>query len=104
MAMNGGVRVMPKKTHETPLGKLTAIILPLTRFTFPRFLWLSRPAMFSCFSSYVLKSSIICYNFFFSSRRRHTRSKRDWSSDVCSSNLAKHIEFSLLGERRDFGP
>src|SRR5207249_9328490 len=23
----------------------------------------------------------------FSSRRRHTRSKRDWSSDVCSSDL-----------------
>src|SRR5699024_11607612 len=35
---------------------------------------------------------IIVYNgihkfFFFSSRRRHTRSKRDWSSDVCSSDL-----------------
>src|SRR5699024_11426544 len=28
---------------------------------------------------------LIC--FFFSSRRRHTRSKRDWSSDVCSSDL-----------------
>src|SRR5437868_94345 len=28
--------------------------------------------------------------FFFSSRRRHTRSKRDWSSDVCSSDLAAH--------------
>src|SRR5699024_10555591 len=27
------------------------------------------------------------YRFFFSSRRRHTRSKRDWSSDVCSSDL-----------------
>src|SRR5699024_11741238 len=27
-------------------------------------------------------------SFFFSSRRRHTRSKRDWSSDVCSSDLA----------------
>src|SRR5438067_4635095 len=27
--------------------------------------------------------------FFFSSRRRHTRSKRDWSSDVCSSDLAR---------------
>src|SRR5207249_5489852 len=27
--------------------------------------------------------------FFFSSRRRHTRSKRDWSSDVCSSDLLK---------------
>src|SRR5699024_7032348 len=25
--------------------------------------------------------------FFFSSRRRHTNSKRDWSSDVCSSDL-----------------
>src|SRR5215207_2034385 len=27
--------------------------------------------------------------FFFSSRRRHTRSTRDWSSDVCSSDLWK---------------
>src|SRR5712664_523605 len=27
--------------------------------------------------------------FFFSSRRRHTRSDRDWSSDVCSSDLVK---------------
>src|SRR5690606_41240905 len=26
--------------------------------------------------------------FFFSSRRRHTRFSRDWSSDVCSSDLA----------------
>src|SRR2546428_479487 len=28
-----------------------------------------------------------CVVFFFSSRRRHTRSDRDWSSDVCSSDL-----------------
>src|SRR5207245_6433012 len=28
--------------------------------------------------------------FFFSSRRRHTRCYRDWSSDVCSSDL--HVE------------
>src|SRR3712207_7963927 len=27
------------------------------------------------------------YFFFFSSRRRHTRYWRDWSSDVCSSDL-----------------
>src|SRR5699024_11850943 len=27
------------------------------------------------------------YSYFFSSRRRHTRSKRDWSSDVCCSDL-----------------
>src|SRR5438067_10529197 len=31
------------------------------------------------------------YIFFFSSRRRHTRSKRDWSSDVCSSDLPGHV-------------
>src|SRR5699024_7048987 len=30
--------------------------------------------------------------FFVSSRRRHTRSKRDWSSDVCSSDLGKLIK------------
>src|SRR5438067_5519825 len=30
-------------------------------------------------------------NFFFSSRRRHTRSKRDWSSDVCSSDLDQEL-------------
>src|SRR2546421_7114672 len=29
--------------------------------------------------------------FFFSSRRRHTRSDRDWSSDVCSSDLVQAI-------------
>src|SRR5207245_4314024 len=27
--------------------------------------------------------------FFFSSRRRHTRCYRDWSSDVCSSDLLR---------------
>src|SRR5207248_6467759 len=29
------------------------------------------------------------YAFFFSSRRRHTRSYGDWSSDVCSSDLRR---------------
>src|SRR5699024_11345901 len=28
------------------------------------------------------------FTFFFASRRRHTSSKRDWSSDVCSSDLS----------------
>src|SRR5690349_24239007 len=36
--------------------------------------------------------------FFFSSRRRHTRSLRDWSSDVCSSDL-----HGLRGLRRGAG-
>src|SRR5690606_40629522 len=29
--------------------------------------------------------------FFFSSRRRHTRFSRDWSSDVCSSDLNPYL-------------
>src|SRR5438874_9937177 len=32
---------------------------------------------------------VFFFFFFFSSRRRHTRSLRDWSSDVCSSDLLR---------------
>src|SRR5207249_7430197 len=39
--------------------------------------------------------SLLCFYFFFSSRRRHTRSKRDWSSDVCSSDLVVWDEGAL---------
>src|SRR5436190_16391795 len=40
--------------------------------------------------TYLLRYVLEClYNFFFSSRRRHTRSLCDWSSDVCSSDLTK---------------
>src|SRR2546422_3541155 len=35
--------------------------------------------------------------FFFSSRRRHTRCSRDWSSDVCSSDLVDLVD---LGQDR----
>src|SRR6266702_5581612 len=35
-------------------------------------------------------------SFFFSSRRRHTRWPRDWSSDVCSSDLLQ-LEALLFG-------
>src|SRR5207248_4935821 len=34
---------------------------------------------------------VFCVFFFFSSRRRHTRSYGDWSSDVCSSDLQGHF-------------
>src|SRR3712207_7116855 len=37
--------------------------------------------------------------FFFSSRRRHTRYWRDWSSDVCSSDL----QLARAAVRRDVG-
>src|SRR6266513_4670347 len=47
--------------------------------------------------------------FFFSSRRRHTISKRDWSSDVCSSDLRQlgssdlHVSEISLGSWMTYG-
>src|SRR5216683_6703643 len=44
-----------------------------------------------------------CFFFFFSSRRRHTISDRDWSSDVCSSDLVgigAAQQLAGLGKRR----
>src|SRR5438132_9223289 len=52
--------------------------------------------------------------FFFSSRRRHTRSLCDWSSDVCSSDLQQFATYfevqwetrflqPLLGNRKRYG-
>src|SRR5690349_23108718 len=35
--------------------------------------------------------------FFFSSRRRHTSSLRDWSSDVCSSDLSEPLASETVG-------
>src|SRR5437868_14426770 len=40
--------------------------------------------------------------FFFSSRRRHARSKRDWSSDVCSSDLGNPTEAGPLSGGFEF--
>src|SRR5207253_5235767 len=40
-----------------------------------------------CLSEFI---SLFC--FFFSSRRRHTRWPRDWSSDVCSSDLDRDTD------------
>src|SRR2546426_12508643 len=40
---------------------------------------------------YLPKEELLCF-FFFSSRRRHTRLQGDWSSDVCSSDLAPELE------------
>src|SRR5699024_11899864 len=40
--------------------------------------------------------SISLYHFFFPLRIRHTRSKRDWSSDVCSSDLVQLLWINLV--------
>ena len=42
--------------------------------------------------------------FFFSSRRRHTRLRRDWSSDVCSSDLPyNNIECNIIAAQNAIG-
>src|SRR5690606_40580226 len=41
-----------------------------------------------------------CGAFFFSSRRRHTRFSRDWSSDVCSSDLERREDKRKQKEER----
>src|SRR2546429_6097446 len=48
----------------------------------------------------VVTTLCILFIFFFSSRRRHTRCSRDWSSDVCSSDL----NWFSLCEIGDFHP
>src|SRR6266511_231569 len=46
--------------------------------------------------TFIYASSCICAtHFFFSSRRRHTRFSRAWSSDVCSSDLLERREVEL---------
>src|SRR5687768_17635864 len=46
----------------------------------------------------VVLSYNVCFVFFFffSSRRRHTRCSRDWSSDVCSSDLTRERRVMLI--------
>src|SRR2546429_3852245 len=39
-------------------------------------------------AEFLTRGYVMLTSFFFSSRRRHTRCSRDWSSDVCSSDLA----------------
>src|SRR3712207_7376795 len=43
----------------------------------------------------------MCF-FFFSSRRRHTRYWRDWSSDVCSSDLMTQSSNRIFDELARF--
>src|SRR6266478_3956546 len=53
--------------------------------------------MFFCFFLFFLFLSLFFFFFFFfSSRRRHTRFDCEWSSDVCSSDLARFFPSALV--------
>src|SRR5438105_12630815 len=47
---------------------------------------------------FYLSFFVFFFFFFFSSRRRHTRSTRDWSSDVCSSDLGEQLRALVLSD------
>src|SRR5206468_7751815 len=65
----------------------------------------SRPCPRMMRVSYMISMRDTTLSFFFSSRRRHTSSDRDWSSDVCSSDLmhADRIILHDLVEARGHG-
>src|SRR6266480_5391287 len=53
----------------------------------------------------MLHNVVEILGFFFSSRRRHTRLTCDWSSDVCSSDLAAHQRLGAgVCDRGSAGP
>src|SRR3712207_7495994 len=60
------------------------------------------------YSPLAIKRWRVSLYFFFSSRRRHTRYWRNWSSDVCSSDLAgvraldraQHLDLDAPAQRR----
>src|SRR5438132_6911948 len=52
----------------------------------------------------LLMRLIYFYLFFFSSRRRHTRSLCDWSSDVCSSDLFSTPQYEAENRLSNFDP
>src|SRR6266542_1133431 len=47
----------------------------------------------------ILATGLVKYYFFLSSRRRHTSCYRDWSSDVCSSDLSRRWAHPRPGSR-----
>src|SRR2546429_3526030 len=56
---------------------------------------------FSALNSRTLNVRVVY--FFFSSRRRHTRCSRDWSSDVCSSDLPRSTAAMVARRRLERG-
>src|SRR5260221_430607 len=83
---------------QTSLGQFSGRVQQTYKHSVPRFFVPEHGTMFTlalvCFQPNAAKrvhcvTGIQTFAFFFSSRRRHTRSLCDWSSDVCSSDLSR---------------
>src|SRR2546429_590625 len=90
-------------TDQTTLGQFSGRVQQTYKHSVPRFFVPEHVTMFTLALvrlpptatkeiEYLNAKSAMTYSdiagvpFFFSSRRRHTRCSRDWSSDVCSSD------------------
>src|SRR3712207_8043297 len=76
------------------LSRSCHLVLPIYLITFCRI---------TVFSIYFNVICFVFFFFFFSSRRRHTRYWRDWSSDVCSSDLGPITANNPMGVHHAWG-
>src|SRR5256884_21780 len=83
-------------TDQTSVGQLSGRVQLTYKHSVPRFFVPEHGTMFTLalvrFPPTATKEIQYLNVFFFSSRRRHTRCSRDWSSDVCSSDLLRSLD------------
>src|SRR3989449_3610375 len=60
--------------------------------------------MCNMYTAFLMIATLLLFSFFFffSSRRRHTRCSRDWSSDVCSSDLNRLCRENVFKYKADW--
>src|SRR5687768_18202416 len=85
-----------------PMLCVTIFVILVVWFLLPRVarLMIHTPTSISIFVCLIMVQLMAVFismrcTFFLSSRRRHTRCSRDWSSDVCSSDLGADSRLSL---------
>ena len=80
-----------------------AIYIPINSVKVSFFCISSPMLVISCLLNYSHSNRCEMYLIvvFFSSRRRHTRSWCDWSSDVCSSDLLTPVRMAIIKKTRD---
>src|SRR5438034_518853 len=84
-------------TDQTSLGQFSGRVQQTYKHSVPRFFVPEHGTMFTL--ALVRFPPTATKLFFFSSRRRHTRSLCDWSSDVCSSDLRYPVAGAGDGDR-----